>query len=294
MAAKETYPVKFIFLFCFTQLFFAISCGTSQSEENISIDSITEVKLNPNKSKTGQTVVYTKYNLPLPIELYHFLKDEGIVFNNELLHPVNKASKYMTSVSKSINLGFYSSDLAYVTMFEENQFIVDYFAVTKKMAEELDISEGYDRQMFERLKANLNENDSLKKIASDSYWRTCRYLESNNNINILPFIVVGAWVESLHLTLNAANGKVPKTSIVNEIVRQKKSLVNLINYLFEVMADSNAYYLNVDIQKLIQKLSDIKESFDKLQENTAPELTEPAFTEVLTKIEKTRDYYTSL
>jgi len=292
MNQKKRQKISFA-SFSFVLVLATLSCGISNKEVKTAQDTIQEVKLTVGVDDE-KTIVYTKYNLPLPIELYRYLKEQDVVFNQDLIHNPKLANKYNTSISKAFNLGLYSSDLAYLTIFQENQLIIEFFATTKKLAEELNIAEGYDKVIMQRLQTNLNNNDSLKKIASDSYWKACRYLEQNNNINVLPFMVVAGWVESMYLILNASEGKFPKVTIIELIGSQKESLTNLVNYLFEVMADSNAFYLNVDIQKLIKKLNELKENFDKIQDRSNSSLVEFNYKEMKTKISKIREFYINM
>jgi hypothetical protein len=85
-------------------------------------------------------------------------------------------------------------------------------------------------------------------------------LDENEKNNILPFVIYGGWVESQYLTIASNDLKATKT----KILEQKEGLENLINYLYEVMVESSAFYYNYDLKAIILKLNNIKGVYDKI------------------------------
>jgi len=240
------------------------TCTIDDSKEKIDaeLDSILS-----RQSASEPNLVVTKYKLPLPADIFLSLKVENKHFNKELLNPVSRLSKYNTSISKAINFGVYAADLAYCTVFDQYQESFLYFLSTKKLADDLRIHKGYSQAIIDRMNNNRANPDSLLTIATNTYWKACEYLEENENINILPFIVASGWLESVYLGVENIDLK-KKDSILPEIVaKQRKSLNSLTEYLFEVMLDSNTFEVNEDIQEMAIKLADLKISFDKLDQN---------------------------
>ncbi|MBN1252066.1 MAG: hypothetical protein JXA16_08010, partial [Bacteroidales bacterium] len=252
---------QFIFVLSISLLL--ISCSNSNNKEKQQNDNNQQIDRDKSEN-TVKSNVYTSYNLPLPIEIYKFLKNNNIEFNLQLLNSKDKQANTFTDISKAINLGFYSSDLAYCTIFDQSQESVDYFSISIELAHELDITEGYDEKVLDRTYDNIENNDSLSNIAEEAYWKTCNYLEKNKKINILPFIIVGSWLESMHILTESSKNITDKKLIYAEIYNQKESLKNLIFYLFEVMNDSNAFIVNDDIQAVIKSLKLIQAEFEKI------------------------------
>ncbi|MBR2200519.1 MAG: hypothetical protein IJ894_07215, partial [Bacteroidales bacterium] len=52
-----------------------------------------------------------------------------------------------------------------------------------------------------------------------------------------------------------------------QIMNQREGLLSLINYLYEVMIESSAFYYNYDIKHIIMDLNNIKKVYDKVADN---------------------------
>ena len=190
-------------------------------------------------------VVYTKYGIPLPIDLFKYLVAEDIPYNIDLLVPIENMDKYTKETKQAMALGVYSADIAYCSLYKRQQDVMGYFNCSFKLADKLDISEGFN-------------------FAGESYWKAWNYLNDNEKNNILPLIVYGGWVESQYLTVASNDLKNTREQIMN----QREGLLSLINYLYEVMIESTAFYYNYDIKHIIMDLNNIKKLYDKVSDNS--------------------------
>lgn len=209
-------------------------------------------------------VVYTKYGIPLPIDLFKYLVAEDIPYNTDLLVPLENMDKYTKETKQAMALGVYSADIAYCSLYKRQQEVMAYFNCAFKLADKLDISEGFNFRYVERMENNVNSADSLSNIAAESYWKACNYLNDNEKNNILPFVIYGGWVESQYLTIASNDLKSTREQIMN----QREGLLSLRNYFYEVMIESTAFYYNYDIKTIIVKLDNIKKIYDKVSGNT--------------------------
>ena len=93
----------------------------------------------------------------------------------------------------------------------------------------------------------------------------CMYLATTKvgEESRLPFVIYGGWVESQYLTVASNDLKTTREQIMN----QREGLLSLINYLYEVMIESSAFYYNYDIKTIIVKLNNIKKIYDKVPDN---------------------------
>jgi len=221
-------------------------------------------KIRRNNSNVDATemsnVVYTKYGIPLPIDLFRYLINEDIQYNVDLLIPLDYRERYSKETKQAMVLGAYSADMAYCSMYSRQQEVLDFFNCSFKLADRLDISEGFNFRYVERMESNINSADSLSKIAGESYWKACNFLNENEKNNILPFVIYGGWVESQYLTIASNDLKSTREQILN----QQEGLMNLISFLYEVMIESSAFYYNYDIKTIIFKLNNIKKVYDKV------------------------------
>lgn len=259
-------------------LMFNVGCGDSGTSKKRSSSS----GENFQKKSELKNIIYTKYNIPLPVELFKYMVREDIPFNLDFLNELNLVSKYTSETKQALALGLYSADVAYCSVYGKQQEVLDYFNCASSLAAKLDIEEGFSYKNIERLESNINSADSLSSIASECYWNACDYLDMNGKNNILPFIVYSGWVESQYLVMVSNN--LPETR--KKILEQKEGLLNLINYLYEVMIESTAFYYNYDIKMLILKLNNLKDVYEKI---SGSEIESEIYKDIVGKITAMRN-----
>ncbi|HBF87334.1 MAG TPA: hypothetical protein DDX39_01740 [Bacteroidales bacterium] len=268
--------MKKIALFIAASMMVVWSCNQTPSDQS-TVGTEVEDSL-----QGGSVDRNTQYRLPSPVEFYMFLREAKAPFNAKELNNVDNISKYITLSSKAINFGVYASDLGYCTVFGQNQETFLYFKQAKQIADELGLTEGFDEQLAGRIDQNINNSDSLYQITSDGYWEAVSFLESNDKSNLLPYILFGSWVESVHLAIKSVKKFDANDPIVIRITEQQLLLENLIDYL-------NSLNDNSQLQDIISKLTDLQSSFDLLYEN--PEdviITQEQYKEITEKVELLR------
>jgi len=232
-------------------LFF--SCSNQSDETSTEMDSL-------NLSKKDTIDINTKVKLPSPVEFYLFIRESKAQFNAVALNKKEKAINYITSSQKATNFGIYASDLAYCTVYEQQQETNDYFKTLKNLAGDLGVNEGYDKTILTRIDKNLTNSDSLYQITNDSYWKVCNYLEDNNKTNILGPILIGGWIESLYLGIHSVETFSQDNPIVQRITEQRYLLDNLLDYISTLKKTK-------ELEMYTSKLVDLQSSFVKLASN---------------------------
>jgi len=224
----------------------------------------------------------TLYRLPSPVEFYMFMRESKAKFAPKAMNKLENVSKYNTVTSKAMNFGVYASDLAYCTVYGQNQETFLYFSKAKQLADELGLTEGFDEKIANRIDKNINNSDSLQNITTDGYWEAVTYLESQDKSNLLPYILVGSWLESVHLAIASVQKFDANNPVVIRIAEQQLLLENLLDHL-----NSSA---DVDkLKDIISKLTDIQSSFDLLYDNTEDVMiTKEQYQEITKKIETLR------
>lgn len=260
---------------------FHYSCVNKGKDGDSDKDSVNE--------ETFTTDPKTRYKLPTPVELYRFLKEQNLPFKKELMNPSKNESKYNTADRKALNFGVYASDLAYCAVFEKPQETYEYFKTSRSLADQLSLAEGFNEVIAKRIEKNLNNLDSLYDITSDAYWDACTYLESQGKEDVLAFIIVGSWIESVNITFGmvGVDKFSPTSEIVIRVAEQQLLLDNLLDYLTGVKK-------NDQMNKIILKLKDIQESYDKLYDNQPDvPITKSQFKEIYQKVKNLRNAFVS-
>lgn len=120
------------------------------------------------------------YSLPSPIETAMLMKRAGAKYNEEYLNSIENVSNYTTNKSMSLNLGVYSADLSFASMFDQSQAAIKYLTATKRLAEELGILNAIDKSIIVRMEENINNRDSLMEIISETFMNSNSFLKEND------------------------------------------------------------------------------------------------------------------
>jgi hypothetical protein len=154
-----------------------ISCGADQSkkvEKSLTEQEADELdKMSQDFNKAKQIF----YSLPSPIETAMLIKRSGVQFNESLLNRTDNYSKYTTTLQKALNLGIYSADLSYASMFDQTQIAIQYMGISKIMAQDLGVLNAIDEEIIHRLETNINSRDSIMEIITESFLNSDIYLK---------------------------------------------------------------------------------------------------------------------
>ncbi len=252
---------KFLF---FVLIFIVLGCNKKQHKP-ISTQVIVSIE---DTSVIPRNKVYAKYKIPLPIDLFrYFLKDTE--FEDGFLLPLDLADKCLNEKHKALVLGLANADLAFCAVTNHNQLSSQYFELSKNLASDLGIDVGYTEQIYRRFVENIDNADSIQKLADEAYWKTCNYLESNNKYNILPFVVAAGWYESVYLLIRSKRADIYTDSIKDILLKQEDGFRRVQKFLYDAQLQTTANYYYQDIKKIIQNIQKILDIYKLYYANIA-------------------------
>ncbi len=199
------------------------------------------------------------YPLPTPFEVTQMLQASGTAYNIGLVNDLNKADQYTTEKAQALNLGVYGADLAYAATYNQAQGTRDILAVTKKLSDNLGLTDVMDKNIVERIEQNIENGDSLYKIINNSYYDTFDKLNNQSKGSVAMLVITGAWIESMYLATQLAITSQDKTVLMNKIAEQKFNLNALIP-LLQQYKDENS-----DIAEILPEVEKFKDFFDKVE-----------------------------
>ena len=136
-----------------------------------------------------------------PSEIPYLLEATGAEYNQSLINDRKKADGYGSQSDKAaLNLGVYTADIGYLSVYEKTQESIDYLNACKSLADQLGISGSFDRATLEKFEANIANKDSLAALLNDAVKKTDRYLKDDNRSKLGALLVTGSFVESLYLS----------------------------------------------------------------------------------------------
>jgi len=299
-------PGRF-FLIVFVMLGFILSgCnrgpkseGSGDFEASGNIDAETQEQLN-----TAKRIFYS---LPSPLETAMLIKNAGAEYNEALMNPTSNTSKYITSKSKALNLGIYSTDLSYASLFDQNQATLNYIEAAKAMADGLNILDAIDEETVNRLEEQINNRDAIIDIISETLMNSSSFLKENDMEGTASVILVGGWVEGLYIATNLVDvNNLNSSKLVERIVDQKLSLDIMVSLLESSPEDADAQAVLEDVKALkiifdkitieqgeVTAVEDPETNVTTLKSESSVEFTPEVFNELKSKVIEIRSSYIS-
>lgn len=198
------------------------------------------------------------YRFPSPDEMFQYIENKGLQFDKELILPVKDVEKFLDSRSQAVNLGVYTADLAYITLFQKYKESLDYFQVTYLLAGKLHISSSFNSAFIKRAESNMGNLDSLKVLSGEAYSMITSYLVQNDKEKVLAQISVGGFIESLYIALNLIDDYSPDNITIQRIADQRLAFDNMLKYCEVYNDDPN-------IEELLNEIQPVKNIFDNLK-----------------------------
>ena len=206
--------------------------------------------------------------LPSPLESAMLMKSAGAKFDRKFLNAVENAKNYTTQSSQALNLGIFTCDLSFASLYDQTQLIIDYMNAAKKMADGLGILDAISKSTQDELSDNINNTEVVMKIVSETFLNSNSYLADNDQPALASIILVGGWMEGLYIATQLVDEKeFNGNKLVGRIIDQKLSIEVLQNLL-----DSNKE--NPAVGVLITQIDRLKTVFDKIKIETKPIKTE--------------------
>ncbi len=217
------------------------------------------------------------YPLPTSAEVIKMLSELEVGYILGITNPVENSRKYLTSASKSANMGVYGADLSYATLYNIQQEVINFLDAIRSLANELNMSKIYDESLYDRIKLNFDNRDELVDILTEAFNNTYAYLSENDQQTLALLVVGGAWVEGMYLTTHVSEAAYQVAGISKVLIEQKES--------FDLFMDITKPYLeDPNIKEFINKLEPVKKVYDGLTTS----LTNQNIIDITNAIEKVR------
>ncbi len=229
----------------------------AESEDVVTVDSIDRQLI-----KDVKTVKEMFYSMPSPLEVAMLLKEAGASYNPELLNSLAKSSEYVTTKNMALNLGIYTTDLSYSSLYDQTQTTIDYINAAKDMAEGLGILNIIDNKTVRRLEANVNNRQVILDIISQTIMNSSAYFKDNEQKAISTMVLIGGWIEGLYIATNLIQDnptqyEINNNKMIARIADQKMAL-NTIEKLIEEKQN------NEHLKAIGNKMDELKQIYDQI------------------------------
>lgn len=170
-------------------------------------------------------------SLPSPIHVARIFNRAGLKYVAGVTNPSKDADKYQSASARALNLGVYTTDLAYSTFNNQNQAAVDYFRSVQKLGEGLQMNSIFEStNLVPRFEKNLGNKDSLLYLMSQLSLESDMLLKSAKRMDVVALSFAGAWTESAYLATTLLSES-KNLELYNRLLDQQSSLPKLIALL---------------------------------------------------------------
>ncbi len=197
------------------------------------------------------------FSIPSPIQTAVLIKASGANYDKSMLNSADKAASYSTRVQRSLNLGVYGADLAYITMYDQTQEALSFLNASRKIGNELGVTSAFDEALLNRFQKNMGKRDSLLYLVAEAYRASDSYLKNNEREDVGSLILAGGWIEALYFAT-----KVAKTSSSPEINRRIGEQKNTLENLIKLLQKNNN---NEEFAEIVDELINLYSMFDEVQ-----------------------------
>jgi hypothetical protein len=240
------------------------SCRSGGKNANKEADSLTVPGANAAVYEDIKQAEKIFYTLPSPLESAMLIKSAGALFDDNLLNAIENTNKYNTNKSMALNLGIYTCDLSFASLYDQTQLIINYMNAAKKMADGLGILDAIDQEDIDKLEENIHNTDVIMDIVSQTYLNSNSYLEDNGQPAVAAMVLTGGWLEGLYISTQLIDMKdFNGNKLVGRIIDQKLS----VNILIDLLESSKGHPA---IDELITQVKKVKVIFDKITLKTSP------------------------
>ncbi|MBX7051297.1 MAG: hypothetical protein K1X54_04590 [Flavobacteriales bacterium] len=200
-------------------------------------------------------------SVPSPIQIAMMIQKSNLPFKQNLINGLQNKDKYLNETSKALNLGIYGADLAYVANYNLGQINNDYFDAIASISSELGILENLDKKLVAKLNTNLSNRDSILKLNAEFFRMADRYLKSNQRTQLSSYILIGGWIESLHL---AADASIENAEFRSRLGEQKYTAPSIMR-LSEKLSDPAFDKVKGEVTKLCELLAALPSTYSYKQ-----------------------------
>jgi hypothetical protein len=266
---NKSYKIgTFIFAACMVFAMILSGCnsgGTKPPKKDTSVDTLKDVGKVTQDIKQAEKIFNA---LPSPLESAMLIKSAGAPFDSKLLNPIGNASLYTTTSSQALNLGIFTCDLSFASLYDQTQLIINYMNAAKKMADGLGILDAIDQSTIDQLEENINNKEVIMDIISKTFLNSNSYLADNDQAAVASTVLLGGWVEGLYISTQLVNPKeFNGNKLVSTIVDQKLSIKILLNLL-------DGSKGNPAVDGYIVQMKQLNTIFDKITITAGPVKTE--------------------
>ena len=189
--------------------------------------------------------------LPQPITMAQMFKEAGLTYVSGKTNSAENKSKYSQKIDQLLNLGVYSTDLAYCAINNKTQEAREYLVAVQYLGSKVGLESVFsNKEMINKFDKSLDDQAAMEELIYDIQDKIDSYLDDNSMRFLAAVEFAGAWTEGIYLGIDDSRKKPEEIGVT--LVEQMILLENTIKGLKSHPAKDDA------------RLKEIIRSFDKV------------------------------
>ncbi len=236
-------------LLTLTALLIFMSCSNNQSKK--ADDNFKNISIDDTKKQN---------QIPAPDlkKIINALNQSGASFIFDVINKSENVTNYITIKEKSIALGVYTADLAYLAIYNKQNDLTTTLKPFSVLVEELEIPIG-NANYIDRLNTNIANHDSLVSIINVAITDVNSQLNMAGRDDIALNILIGSWVEGVYLVERTIDFSVDPAPLRKIIIDNKESLKTIINLIEQNFYDGTQTALFGLLKELVVSIDKVIE-----------------------------------
>ncbi len=230
-----------------------ISCSYSQTKSESVKEGVIYDSLNVINSTSK-----VFYALPSPEEVIDYVTNNQIRFSSKLLIGTKLEPTKDFKDNKTILLGLYFADMAYLSVYKRSDLMGSYFSKVDRLIKDIGLHPDISNDQYTKIMYSTSYPDSLYVISRELYDGVINYLQEFDEGRTLTLLSVGTIVESLYLSSYIQSDFEKQKESVNKIAEQQliyKDVISLVN----------EYTNEPFFEQLYHNLKVVEQSFENLK-----------------------------
>jgi len=198
-----------------------------------------------------------KTNIEVTAKLYEDMNEAGYAFNESAL--MSSGKSFSGSSKQALGIGAIGTDMVFCASFGQSQSAMSRLEGLMKTANSLGISEAFDQELIEKM---ASEDSTVNKsvLLTKAYLNAKDQLFSEERAQLATFMVVGGWIEGLHVGCQVASSEINGQDV-------RLGLWSMCNAYKNVVHMTEVFKNNADMQSTKAKLDEIAPQVRKIVNN---------------------------
>lgn len=234
----------------------AFGCGGSKNSQEDASSEFEEVK-----EKVAVDFQKILKDVPPLSKVPYLLKEANAELDATLINSIDDIDRYQGDLAKAaLNLGIYSSDIAYLVSYGESKAALDIMGECQKLAGTVGLTDVVDYALVARFERNIEDNDSLVAIVDEIMLKSREKLVELDQLDGFALLLTGSWIEGLYLA-NSIVASYPEelphderielmTPLLKIVLDQEQSLDKLLKMMKSIPPNNKIEIAVKNLEKI--------------------------------------------